>query len=235
MKLWHALAFPAALLAFAAPATAQVRPQPGPGDPRVQTVQYNADQVVLLQAAVGYQITLEFAPDERIENVALGDSAAWQATPNRRGDYLFIKPMQSGAATNMTVLTDSRLYAFELRAVPAGVGEMAFTVRFRYPAAPSTGDRDAAAEPPHGRYRVTGARAIRPTGIDDDGAKTYIQWAADVPLPAVYAIDSNGKEALVTGNMRDGLFVIDSVASTLVFRFDLQVARAERVAQKERN
>ena len=31
------------------PAQAQVRPQPGSGDPRIQTVMYDADQVVSLQ------------------------------------------------------------------------------------------------------------------------------------------------------------------------------------------
>ena len=67
----------AALLLLAAPtALAQVRPQPGPGDPRVQTVMFAPDQVVQLQAAPGYQITVALNPDERIESIALGDSAA---------------------------------------------------------------------------------------------------------------------------------------------------------------
>ena len=62
-------------LAFAAlPAHAQVRPQPGSGDPRIQSVMYDADQVVQLQVPTGYELTVEFAPDERIENVAVGDS-----------------------------------------------------------------------------------------------------------------------------------------------------------------
>ena len=44
---------------------------------------YDPQQVVLLQVAAGYQLTLAFAPDERIESVAVGDSGAWQVTPNR--------------------------------------------------------------------------------------------------------------------------------------------------------
>ena len=55
---------------------------------------YDADQVVPLQAAPGYQVMLEFGADERIENVAVGDSAAWQVTPNRSGDHVFVKPLQ---------------------------------------------------------------------------------------------------------------------------------------------
>jgi type IV secretion system protein VirB9 len=229
-----------ALLAMlsAIPAAAQVRPEPGTGDPRVQSVEYNAEQVVLLQAAPGYQISVEFAPDERIENVALGDSGAWQATPNKRGDHLFIKPLQSGTSTNMTVLTDSRLYAFELRPLSGPATDMAYTVRFRYPgtaAVTPEGETAAGTEPPRGRYRLSGDRAIRPSGIDDDGAKTYIEWAADTALPAVYSVDAKGREALVNGNMRDGIFVIDSVVTRLVFRLDKQIARAVRVPQRASN
>lgn len=217
-------------------AAAQVLPQPGVGDPRVQSVEYSPDQVVLLQAALGYQISLEFAPDERIENVALGDSGAWQATPNRRGDHLFVKPLQSGVATNMTVLTDSRLYTFELRPLSGPQRDMAYTVRFRYPGtapSPVEGDAVATSDQPPGRYRLSGERTIRPIGIDDDGAKTYIQWAPDVALPAVYSIDGKGREALLNGNMRDGIFVIDSVVTRLLFRVDRQVARAVRVPQRK--
>ena len=146
------------LLAFVAtPAAAQVTPQPGPGDPRIQSVEYNAEQVVVLQAAPGFQVSVEFAPDERIENVALGDSGAWQATPNKRGDHLFVKPIQPGVTTNMTVLTDSRLYAFELRSLFGPQGDMAYTVRFRYPgtakAAADGSEAAAGTQPPRGRYR----------------------------------------------------------------------------------
>lgn len=229
-----------ALLALAAaPAAAQVSPQPGTGDPRIQSVEYNAEQVVVLQAAPGFQISVEFAPDERIENVALGDSGAWQATPNKRGDHLFVKPIQAGVTTNMTVLTDSRLYAFELRGLFSPQSDMAYTVRFRYPgtARPGADGSEAAAgtQPARGRYRLSGDRSIRPNGIDDDGAKTYIEWAAESPLPAVYSVDAKGKEALVNGNMRDGIFVIDSVVPRLVFRLDRQIARAVRVPQGEAN
>lgn len=219
------------LLALLTPmaAGAQVTPKPGAGDPRVQTVEYNAEQVVLLQVAPGYQMSVEFAPDERIENVALGDSGAWQATPNKRGDRLFLKPVQSGISTNMVVVTDARTYAFELRPL-FGATDMAYTVRFTYPGTPEAEGIDAAAAgTPRGRYRLTGDASIRPSGIDDDGNKTYIEWAPSATLPAVYSVDVKGNESLVNGNMRDGIFVIDTVTPRLVFRLDKQVARAVRV------
>jgi len=221
----------AALALAAAPAAAQVQPQPGAGDPRVQSVDYDADQVVLLQAAPGYQVTVELGADERIENVAVGDSGAWQVTPNRRGDYLFVKALQA-VPTNLTVVTDARVYLFELAPLYGPSAEMAYTVRFRYPS-PEPPSGEGGEAPPDaadaGRYRVSGDRALRPTGISDDGVHTYIEWPRDRALPAVYAVDAQGQEALVNGMMRDDLFVIDSVVPRLVFRIDDQVARATRV------
>ncbi len=220
----------AALLLALAPAAlgAQVRPQPGAGDPRIQTVLYDPDQVVQLQGAPGYQIAVELASDEQIENVAVGDSAAWQVTPNRRGDHLFVKPIVAGVTTNMTVVTSARVYLFELTPLSGALTEMPFTVRFRYPG-DTAAEAASQAAPIAANYRVSGTRALRPSRIGDDGTHTYIEWPEDTSLPAVYAIDARGQEALVNGGMRDGLFVIDGVPQRLVFRIDQHVARAVRV------
>ena len=218
----------------AAPLAAQVEPQAQVGDPRIQSVPYNPDQVVLLQGAPGYQITVAFGPDEQIENVAVGDSGAWQVTPNRRGDYLFVKPVQSGVSTNMTVVTSVRTYLFELAPLYAASPQMAYTVRFTYP---SSGTESVADEAPAravaGSYKLSGDRQLRPSKIADDGRHTYIEWPRERALPAVYALDSEGRETLVNGAMRDDLFVVDSVASRLVFRIDQHVARADRVVRKK--
>jgi len=213
-------------------ATAQVRPKPGPGDPRIQSVLYDTNQVVQLQVATGYQLTIEFALDERIENVAVGDSGAWQITPNKRGDHLFIKALQPGVTTNLTVVTDARSYMFDLSPLYGPLPDMAYTVRFTYPPTAVATIADATPAAPPGRYRLGGTRAIRPSQIDDDGEKTYIVWPTDKPLPAVFAIDEKGREMLVDGYMRDGQYVIDSVKPKLLFRLDKDLATAVRVKPK---
>jgi type IV secretion system protein VirB9 len=221
-------------LLLAMPAAAQLRPEPGPGDPRIQSVLYDANQVVQLQVATGYQLTVEFAPDERIENVAVGDSGAWQVTPNKRGDRLFIKAVGQGVTTNLTVVTDARTYAIELSPLFGALPTMAYTVRFRYatPAAVTLVANDAALGP--GRYKLSGDKALRPAAIDDDGVHTYIAWGPDQTLPAIFAIDDKGNETLVNGMTREGRFVIDAVANKLVFRIDRQTAAAVRVPQKRK-
>lgn len=211
---------------------AQVRPMPGPGDPRVQTVDYDADQVVLLAVAPGYQTTLEFGSGERIETVSVGDSGAWQATPNRRGNHLFVKPVQPGLSTNMVVVTDARIYAFELTPLYGPSPDMAYTVRFRYPN-PAAVAEVAPTEVIEARYRLSGARSLRPSRISDDGEHTYIAWGKNEALPAVFAVDDRGRETLVNGMVRDDIYVLDSVASRLVFRIDRHVARATRIAPRK--
>lgn len=215
----------------AAPLAAQGQPQPGAGDPRIQTVAYEPDRIVQLQASPGYLVTVEFGSDEQIENVAIGDSSAWQVTPNRRGDYLFVKAIQGGVATNMTVMTTARTYFFELSpgATPA------YNLRFTYPGgqAESVADEAPTSELA-GRYKLSGARSLRPSKISDDGRHTYIEWPRDRTLPAVYSIDPEGRESLVNGAMRDDLFVIDAVASKLIFRIDDNVASADRFVPKKK-
>ena len=70
----------AMLAAASAPLGAQVRPAPGSGDPRIQSILYSPDQVFQLSGAPGYAINVELSPDEQVENIALGDSSAWQVT-----------------------------------------------------------------------------------------------------------------------------------------------------------
>lgn len=212
----------------------QVRPQPGGGDSRLQTVDYDATQVVQLQGAPGYQLTVELSPDEQVQNIAVGDSGAWQVSINRAGDHLFIKPTQADVATNMTVITSVRVYNFDLLPMTAPAPEMAYNVRFRYPApqasAPASGYIDISPVlRKASRYRVSGDRYIQPSSVTDDRQQTYISWPADRPIPAVFEIGDSGQETLANGAMRGDEFVIDGVGRKLVFRIDHRVARAEKL------
>jgi len=209
-------------------ATAQVRPQPGIGDPRIQTVEYRPDQVVQITSSPGYHVTIELAPDEQIQTVAVGDSAAWQVTANRSGNLLFVKTTQPGVDTNMTVITNARSYAFDL-ASPQSVGGLApYTVRFRYQATQSVDTADTEPKADIGHYDVSGARALQPTRMGDDGERTFIEWSPETALPATFIIDETGREILANGNMRAGRYVIDSVHDHVIFRIDGRKAHARR-------
>ena len=203
-------------------------PRPGAVDPRIRTVDYDPDQVVLLRGYMGYQLMVEFAPDERIENVSIGDALGWQVTPNRKANLLFLKPVDGTAATNMTVVTDRRRYAFELSARKSPgprAADMAYVVRFLYPpdAVPVLMET-AAPEPPrpperrNEAYTYTGSRASLPSLVFDDGQFTYFQWADAVSTPALFLVGSDGGESIVNYGVRDGYVVVEQLAPRFVLR-----------------
>lgn len=225
----------AVLLALSVPAAAQVRPQPGPGNPHLQSIDYDSSQVVQLVGAPGYQLTVELSPDEQVQNVAVGDPAAWQVSVNNAGDHLFIKPAQADVPTNMTVITNVRVYNFDLYALSGPAADMPYHITFRYPAPAAQSAKSEYVDVSKlrrakSRFRVTGDRMLRPDSISDDGQHTYVSWSPAKPIPAVFQIDDSGQETLVNGAMRDDIYVIDSVPSRLTFRIDRRVARAFRLA-----
>jgi type IV secretion system protein VirB9 len=82
-----------------------------------------------------------------------------------------------------------------------------------------------------GRYKLSGAIELRPAQISDDGTHTYIVWAPDQALPAVFAVNAVGTEEMVDGYMRNDIFTIDRIHQKLVFRIDKKLARAQRIRQ----
>lgn len=221
------------LLLFGTPTAAQATlPPTVVGDSRLQTLPYDAGRVVRLRIPLGFQTTLVLDPNERVENVALGDSESWQVEPNGRGDHVFIKPVRAGSVTNLTVLTDIRVYVFELSTSFGATAETPFIVRFLYPEVPQTTMTDASSPSEQGRYRLSGSRSLQPGAVSDDGRSTFIEWRPDQTLPAVFALDERRREILLDGHMRDGRYVIDGVHRTLLFRLDRQVARAVRAAPR---
>jgi type IV secretion system protein VirB9 len=227
-----ACAFSVAALIAAGGASASVTPRPGPGDPRIQNVEYDAQQVVVLSVALNYALTLEFSPDERIQNVAVGNAAAWQVTASKSADRLFIKPIQGFVDTDMTVVTDTRTYAFELKALPGPDPRMAYMVRFDYPVAPQA---PAAISPNPEEsvvYAFGGARGLWPSSMSDDGRSTTIVWPDGAEYPAVSYIDANGQELLANGVVRDGRYVVDQVSNRFIFRVGGKTAFASRSVKK---
>lgn len=224
-------------VAIPAAAAAQVRPVPGDGNPHLQSVAYDPTQIVQLEAAPGYQLTVELSPDEQVENVAVGDGAAWQVSVNHAGDHLFIKP-HAPVATNMTVITSVRVYNFDLYPSPAPMPDTPYTVRFTYPeTAPVAPEGQYVDVSPlrraKSRYRIGGDRMLRPDSVTSDGEHTYVHWPRDKPIPAVYAVSATGAETLANGAMRDDVYVVDGVPAKLVFRIDGRTAQATHLEPKK--
>jgi len=217
-------------LALAAAPALAVEPHPGAGDPRIAEVLYDPTDVVELHGVLGYQLSLEFDPAERIENVAIGDALGWQVTPNRKANLLFLKPMAQRPSTNMTVVTNLRRYNFQLSVrAHAPVRAVPFSVRFTYPqAAVAVVTPEPPPEPPVDRnhaYTYQGSAKALPVQMFDDGQSTYFAFGRDEDLPAIYAIDADGGEAVVNSHMRAGYIVVDRLAPGFVLRRGAEVTK----------
>lgn len=215
------------------------------GDPRLVERVYDAGEVVRIDGKAKVQATIVFGDDERIENVAIGDSQSWQVTPNKRANLLFVKPLSPTAITNMTVVTSKRTYLFDLVANPRN--RPVYVVSFAYPATP--GEEDSAPMAPDARanaaemaaasdpYAVVdpaalnfewsrhGEPALLPVRAYDDGRATFLSWPADRAVPAILVRDHEGTEGPVNFTVRGETIVVQGVPREIVLRAGDEQAR----------
>jgi type IV secretion system protein VirB9 len=218
------------LPALTGPALAQVNAVGS--DDRIRNIPFDDGAVVRLDTCLGFQTMISFADSEKVENIAIGDAAQWQATPNKRGNILFIKPFVKSAHTNMTVVTDKRHYSFELTARETSAcsrGEVTYDLRFQYAPEPApvvtTADGNVVTEPvsrlPEKRntdYTFSGQADLVPLRVFDDGTSTYMRWSPGVVIPAIYAFGYDGTETLVNFAYVEGYTVIEQTAPAFVLR-----------------
>ncbi|WP_394355829.1 TrbG/VirB9 family P-type conjugative transfer protein [Candidatus Trichorickettsia mobilis] len=103
-------------------------------DNRIKTYIYNPNEVYLLVLHFGFQSHIEFAKNEEIQTITLGDSYVWKITP--LANRLFIKPLEKNIRTNMTIITNKRTYQFDIVAKELEDGEekdLVYAIRFYYP------------------------------------------------------------------------------------------------------
>ncbi|MET1755318.1 TrbG/VirB9 family P-type conjugative transfer protein [Novosphingobium sp. RD2P27] len=224
----------ASLCALSAPASA------AGGDDRLVHHMYAENEVVRIDGRPGVQATISFGEGEAIENVAVGDSAAWQITPNKRADLLFVKPLENGARTNMTVVTDRHTYFFDLVASPKT--KPVYLLRFTYKDEPKnkagaagaalaglTPDEQAVlsggpAETPvdpaalNFAWRPKGDTKILPARIYDDGSATYLLWGEKSEVPAILVLNEKGEEGPVNYSVRGRTIVLDDVPKAILLR-----------------
>ncbi|MDG1436990.1 MAG: TrbG/VirB9 family P-type conjugative transfer protein [Rickettsiaceae bacterium] len=103
-------------------------------DRRIKSYIYSPNEVYLLPLHFGFQSSIEFAPNESIETLTMGDSYAWKVTP--LGNRLFIKPLEFNIRTNMTIITNLRTYHFDITATELEDGaekDLVYVMRFQYP------------------------------------------------------------------------------------------------------
>ncbi len=228
-----------------APAPIEIAPA---NDPRLVTMVFDESQVYTVRGKTRVQTTIKFAPDEAIQNVAVGDSNAWQIQPNQAQSILFVKPLETNARTNMTVVTSERTYLFDLVASPRN--RPLYVLQFRYPeleaaqaaaalaaaeeearAAADLGEPNAvelaAANDPYAvadpallnfDWEGDGESDLLPARAYDDGEAVFLTWPAGSTIPAILITNADGDEGPVNFTVRGETIVLDMVPTQIILR-----------------
>ena len=228
-------------------------------DSRIQYVDYDPDNVVKIRAKIGHTVTVQLDKSEDAEKgvVAMGDAQAWNMAV--KGNNLIFKPTATSPATNLTVITDKRTYVFDLSLAGCIKGkkkrcvatqEPTYLLRFHYPTEEEKARKKRAAQQERALnmmvkfglsketaqlnylYYGKGDKAIAPSAIWDDGRFTYIQYADNRDLPAVYKINPDGSEMLVNSHMEEDVIVVHETAPKLIIRLGESVLGVENKGYK---
>jgi type IV secretion system protein VirB9 len=223
-----------------ATAHGEVTPVPGPVDTRIRTAVYSPDEVYRVTGRVGYQLSLEFAPDERFVGLAAGDGEG--LTFEAQDNHLFIKPRAASVVTNLTILTTHHHYYLEYRVESSHIDPQGnsfspdpfYALRFSYPqearqqvlqqaSARAEANRiDAAltqaATTLNAEYLYCGPRALKPLSVTDDGVQTRFTFGERTELPAIFTRAIDGTESLVNFTVTRDAVLVHRIAPGFVLR-----------------
>ena len=206
-------------------------------DSRIKTFIYNPNEIFKVVVHYNYQTSIEFGKDEEIKTISSGNNYVWQLTP--MGNRLFIRPLEDNILTNMTIITNERVYQFEIQSKPysnSTDNELVYVVRFFYPTTEEKGvmpevekvqNRDGIFEikPYNFNYDMIGPVKFLPTKVFDDGVKTYLYYNKDIRLtrPSIKIVKNEGKVLKVTPKVVGDYLVIDDIGKTLQLSFNNNV------------
>lgn len=229
------LIFLVLMVIFIAPSANAVQvPRIVGSEKRFRVYVYNPNEVYRYVGYYLYQSYIEFEESETVVNISMGDSTAWQMQV--LGNKLFLKPILPYADTNMTLMTNKRIYHFELDATDARIANddnILFYVKFMYP--DSQGDRNLVTfstkkvrdDYPNMEdisrynfnYEFSGTPSIAPIKIFDDGEFTYIEFPnKNTEIPAIFAVNNGGYEELVNFRVVEEYVVLERVGSQFTLR-----------------
>ena len=194
---------------------------------------YNPNELYRYFGHYTYQGFIEFDAGETINTISMGNPTLWlvETLDNR----LFLKPVgEDNSETNMTVLTNKRVYHFELVAKEAkGLADkdLIFVVKFSYPDDKDKNLVEFAKAPPSDEpdmrdlssynfnYQYTGEKSIAPSKVFDNGQFTYFQFSnKNSEIPAIFNVDADGFESLVNYRVSADYVIVERVGAQFTLR-----------------
>ena len=230
---------------LSSPVLALETPRSAPQDSRIRFVDYQPYNITRVVGSLRSSVQVEFALDEEIAHVALGNTVAWEVAP--AGNILFLKARENQPLTNISVVTtrrdgSTRSYQMELtvRDGPVAAGQDTyFYVKYRYPADDADRRRqDAAARaqamqagaadkvlslheqygPRNWRYSAQGSAALEPQAVYDNGKITTFAFSGNQEMPAIYMENSDGSESLVPKSVDGDLVLVHAISRKFMLR-----------------
>lgn len=193
-------------------------------DVRIKKYVYDENNVYNLNLYLKSVTAIQFARDEIVQSILIGDSASWEVVKLKSGNVVSIKPIISGALTNMTVYTDLRVYTFQLRAVGeirpganAASGQT-FRTAFIYPEEAAEDKYQVAGGPIDADYLVSGKGNFRPVSVYDNSMQTTFQLAPGSQRPAIFKVGADRKERLVNSRTDGNNITVDGLSDFWVMR-----------------
>lgn len=194
---------------------------------------YNPNDVYRYIGHYTYQGFIEFEDGETISTISMGNPALWLF--ESLGNRLFLKPVgEDNSETNMTIITNKKVYHFELVAREAkGISDkdLIFVVKFVYPdekdknivqftKVPASDDPDMRDISPYNfNYQYTGESTIAPMKVFDNGEFTYFQFAKkNAEIPAIFTVDAQGFESLINFRATNNYIIVERVAAQFTLR-----------------
>ncbi len=211
--------------------------RPVGNESRIRVINYVPNSVIRFVGHYNYHSIIEFSPEEEIKTITMGEATGWQLNPD--GNRIFLKPVAADATTNMTVITNKRMYFFEMHAEHASsISDqgLAFITKFMYPDNQSNVPNIVGGYTDPGpdltkpdrynfKYAISGqARHIEPILIFDDGKFTYFKFRdINADMPSVFMVDQYGNEAMVNYRISSGYMVVERVTSKFTLRYGKDV------------
>ena len=234
-------------------ANAQARDAPTPSAYVNSALYYDFEpgRLYTIHTSPRFLTTIQLRPGEKLIAKAAGDTVRWVLGETQAGSgeaaqvIVFVKPIRPDLRTNIVLTTDQRTYLID--AVSNGAATYTSVLTWNYPqeaarelagvqarAALEQGARVAEAVPLdrlNFRYRIDApkgpARAWRPVRVFDDGAKTFIEFPADLATreaPPLFLVGDKGQAELVNYRVSGVYYVVDR----LVDRAELRLGQGRQ-------
>lgn len=208
-------------------------------DSRIQVINYDPDNVVVLKTKVGNSLLIQLENDEVIDGsnsgLAMGDAKAWSLAV--KGNNIFLKPAKEMPDTNMIIVTNKRQYTFSL--ITAKDQSVGYVIRFKYPdserknaellshkqdeinqklALENSLNQSASKKFLNLNYFKKGDLAISPSRVWDNNQFTFFKFNNAKALPAVYKLNDDGTEALVNTHIENDVLIVHETAKIFYLR-----------------